>query len=104
MAYKQCRGSCGLYYVLKTKYPNTETLLLVTVRPGNNIYDYLTKKDDGKEFTIKRTLSHHGEYYFVINRHIGEWINLIRACSLVESDEARSDCYLEEHTLSIDAR
>ena len=78
--------------------------MLVTVRPDNNIYDYLTKKDDGKEFTIKRTLSHHGEYYFVINRHIGEWINLIRDCSLVESDEARSDCYLEEHTLSIDAR
>ena len=40
-ACKQCRGSCGLYYVTKTKYPNTETLLLVTVRPGNNIYDYL---------------------------------------------------------------
>ena len=77
-AYKQSRGSCGIYYIIKTRLATDDvTEVLVTVRSGNNIYDYLNKKDDVEQFNIRKTLSPTDEYYFIINRNIGAWVDLI---------------------------
>ena len=86
----------GFYYLIKVKNKLIVEFILYIVKSGNNIFDYLNKKNDNYQFTIKKILSHHGEYYFVINSDIGEWKILTKKCYLFEDDNERSSCAHEK--------
>ena len=73
--YIECNGSCSTYYLIKVSREDSTTKQIITVRPGNFVYDHLQQKSKINRFHIMRVSNPLNDSYVMVGSR-GNWVEL----------------------------